>query len=110
MDVLSDVLQAVRLSGAVFYEVEAQAPWVASARPALEQAPDVMPGFQHVMEYHIVSRGRCWVALENERDTAVALDAGSVVLTVQEDIDDFFKKVSRQLSHPTETLKKGGKI
>lgn len=80
MDVLSDVLQAVRLSGAVFYEVEAQAPWVASARPALEQAPDVMPGFQHVMEYHIVSRGRCWVALENERDTAVALDAGSVVV------------------------------
>lgn len=80
MDVFSDVLRAAGLSGAVFYEVEAQAPWVAAAAPALEQAPRVMPGFGHVMEYHVVSRGRCWVALADEPGSPQALGPGSVVV------------------------------
>lgn len=80
MDVFSDVLQAVRLSGAVFYEVEALAPWIASAAPALEQAPRVMPGLPHVMEYHIVSRGRCWVKLCGQNQSSELLEAGSVVV------------------------------
>lgn len=79
MDVFSDVLQAVRLSGAVFYEVEAQAPWVATAEPALAQAPRVMPGSQHVMEYHVVAAGSCWVALEGGGPPE-RLEAGSVVV------------------------------
>lgn len=80
MDVFSDVLRAVRLSGAVFYEVEARAPWVATAEPALSQAPRVMPGAGHVMEYHVVSEGSCWVALEDDSPSPERLDAGSVVV------------------------------
>ena len=33
MDALSDVLQAVRLTGAVFFDVDASAPWVAETPP-----------------------------------------------------------------------------
>src|SRR5215467_272454 len=62
-DALSDVLSAVQLSGSVFFDVTAKSPWVAEAPPAARIAADVMPGAQHVIEYHVVTRGRCWISL-----------------------------------------------
>ena len=59
-DVLSDVLRAVRLTGAVYFSVDASAPFAAEALPARDVAPYVMPGVEHVLEYHLVSRGTCW--------------------------------------------------
>jgi AraC-like DNA-binding protein len=59
-DVLSDVLRAVRLTGAVFFDFELSAPWVAEAPPSREIAAKVMPGAQRVIEYHLVARGSCW--------------------------------------------------
>lgn len=44
IDVLSDVLRAVQLTGAVFFDFEMRAPWVAEAPPAREIASRVMPG------------------------------------------------------------------
>ena len=38
-DVLSDVLRAVRLTGAVYFDFELSAPWVAEAPPSREIAP-----------------------------------------------------------------------
>src|SRR6516164_6077996 len=62
-DALSDVLSAVQLSGSVFFDVTAKSPWVAEAPPAAQVADDVMPGAQHVIEYHVVTRGACWISL-----------------------------------------------
>ena len=62
-DALSDVLSAVQLSGSVFFDVTAKSPWVAEAPPAARIADDVMPGAQHVIEYHVVTRGTCWISL-----------------------------------------------
>jgi AraC-like DNA-binding protein len=62
-DALSDVLSAVRLSGSVFFDVTATSPWVAEAPPAAQIANEVMPGAQHAMEYHVVTRGSCWISL-----------------------------------------------
>src|SRR5215471_3938580 len=62
-DALSDVLSAVQLSGSVFFDVTAKSPWVAEAPPAARIADDVMPGAQHVIEYHVVTRGSCWISL-----------------------------------------------
>ena len=62
-DALSDVLSAVRLSGSVFFDVTAKSPWVAEAPPAARIANDVTPGAQHVIEYHVVTRGACWISL-----------------------------------------------
>jgi AraC-like DNA-binding protein len=59
-DVLSDVLRAVRLTGAVYFDFELSSPWVREAPPAGELAGVVMPGAQRVIEYHLVSRGSCW--------------------------------------------------
>jgi AraC-like DNA-binding protein len=59
-DVLSDVLRAVRLTGAVYFDFELSSPWVAEAPPSRELAGKVMPGAQRVIEYHLIARGTCW--------------------------------------------------
>jgi AraC-like DNA-binding protein len=65
-DALSDVLSAVQLSGSVFFDVIASSPWVAEAPPAAQIAGEVAPGAQHVIEYHVVTRGTCWISLVGE--------------------------------------------
>jgi AraC-like DNA-binding protein len=59
-DVLSDVLRAVRLTGAVYFDFELSSPWVAEAPPSRDIAAKVMPGAQRVIEYHLIARGTCW--------------------------------------------------
>lgn len=62
-DALSDVLSAVRLTGSVFFNVTAKDPWVAEAPPGAQIANEVTPGAQHTIEYHVVTRGSCWISL-----------------------------------------------
>jgi AraC-like DNA-binding protein len=59
-DVLSDVLRAVHLTGAVYFDFELSSPWVVEAPPSREIVGTVMPGAQRVIEYHLVARGACW--------------------------------------------------
>ena len=59
-DVLSDVLSAVRLTGALYFDFDLSSPWVAETPAAREIASTVMPGAQRVIEYHLVARGECW--------------------------------------------------
>jgi AraC-like DNA-binding protein len=59
-DVLSDVLRAVRLTGAVYFDFELSSPWVVEAPPSREIVGKVMPGAQRVIEYHLVARGTGW--------------------------------------------------
>lgn len=49
-DTLSDVLRAVRLTGAVFSDVELKSLWVAEVPPASACAPFVVPGAGHLIE------------------------------------------------------------
>lgn len=62
-DVLSDVLSAVRLTGSVFFDVSATSPWVAEAPAAKQIAGSVAPGAQHAIEYHVITRGSCWISI-----------------------------------------------
>jgi AraC-like DNA-binding protein len=78
MDVLSDVLRTVRLSGAVFFPMDVSSPWVDEVPAASEFSSIVLPGAQHVVSYHIVRRGGCWAALRGEQP--VRLDAGDVLV------------------------------
>jgi AraC-like DNA-binding protein len=59
-DVLSDVLRAVRLTGAVYFDFELSSPWVAASPPSREIAAKVIPGAQRVIMYHLIARGGCW--------------------------------------------------
>jgi AraC-like DNA-binding protein len=77
-DVLSDVLRAVRLAGAVYFDFELSSPWVREAPPARELAGVVLPGAQRVIEYHVVAQGRCWGQAIG--DTPIALEEGDVIV------------------------------
>ena len=59
-DSLSDVLRTIRLTGAVFFDVTVRDPWALEAPPSEICAPYVMPQARHVIEYHVVTKGRCW--------------------------------------------------
>jgi AraC-like DNA-binding protein len=59
-DVLSDVLRAVRLTGAVYFDFELSPPWVVEAPPSREIVGKVIPGAQRVIEYHLIAHGTGW--------------------------------------------------
>ena len=82
-DTLSEVLRAVRLTGAVFFHVEGSAPWVAETPGAATVAPQIMPGAQHVIEYHLVAKGSCWGGLVGE--PPIELQEGEIIVFPQGD-------------------------
>lgn len=84
-DILSDVLQAVHLSGAIFFDVHTSTPWVAQAPPSSEIADRVMPGSQHVIEYHVVISGRGWGGLSDDPQSLVEFGPGSILVFPQGD-------------------------
>jgi AraC-like DNA-binding protein len=77
-DTLSDLLRAVRLRGAIFFYVEGANPWVAEAPPSREIIPAVLPGVDHLIEFHVVARGSCWAAIVGEEP--IRLEEGDIVL------------------------------
>ena len=84
-DALSDVLRAVRLQSAVFFDVEATAPWVAESPSGSVLAPYVMPGAEHVIQFHVATRGECWATLLPDSDTKLLLCESDVVAFPQGD-------------------------
>jgi AraC-like DNA-binding protein len=78
-DTLSEVLRAVRLKGAVFFDVACSAPWVAETPPAKVIASAILPDTEHVMEYHVVTSGSCWASVVGHDIAPVRLSAGDVV-------------------------------
>ena len=78
MDTLSDVLEVVRLTGALFFLVDARTPWVAEAPASTHLAPVILPRAQHVVSYHVVSQGVCWC--ESPGHAALRLDTGDVLV------------------------------
>src|SRR5262245_41312104 len=77
-DTLSDLLRAVRLRGAIFFYVEGNDPWVAETPHSREIIPAIMPGVEHLMEFHGVARGSCWAGIAGE--PPIRLDAGDLVI------------------------------
>ena len=77
MDILSEVLRAVRLSGAVLFRGEFSSPWSASVPDSRIAAPFLVPGARSLIFFHVVSEGRCWA--EVERRAPLMLEEGDVI-------------------------------
>lgn len=75
-DALSDVLETVRLTGAMFFVVEARAPWTAASPDGSALAPVILERAQHVVSYHVIVEGRCWAQMAGSSPTP--LEAGDV--------------------------------
>jgi AraC-like DNA-binding protein len=80
VDVLSDVLRAVRLTGAIFFDVEARAPWVAATPEGFSIGGKVMPQSEHVIMFHAVTSGGCWAELLDGSMPPMRLDAGDIIV------------------------------
>ncbi len=83
MDVLSDVLRAVRLTGAIYFDIDAGVPWVGESPPTDAIAAAIMPEAQHIIAFHAVVSGSCWAALGDESVPPVRVEAGDVVVFPQ---------------------------
>ncbi len=85
MDVLSEVLRAVRLTGAIYFDVTARAPWVAET-PALSTiCHQVMPDFESVIAFHIMLDGGCWAQIGDESEAPLWFGEGDAILFPQGD-------------------------
>jgi len=78
MDALSDVLSAVRLTGAVFLEMQMRENWSYLTAPARAIADVIMPEADHVISYHLLLSGQCYARLPEGEP--VKLRAGEVVM------------------------------
>lgn len=78
MEVLSDVLRVVRLSGAVFFSAEFSSPWaLESPNPDL-LASVVMPEAECVVLFHILTEGECIVTCQAH--PPLKMEAGDVII------------------------------
>jgi AraC-like DNA-binding protein len=78
MDVLSEVLRAVRLQGALFFNGEFSAPWSFSTSRSTTIAPHLSPEAGHLIIYHFLTEGRAYARLLDGRREE--LTAGDIVV------------------------------
>jgi AraC-like DNA-binding protein len=93
IDALSDVLRTVRLTGALFFLVEASDPWALQIPDGATLAPVTLPRAQHIISYHLVTRGSCWGGLLD--GAPVRLEAGDVLVLPRG--DPYFMSMARGL-------------
>ncbi len=79
MDVLSEVLKAVKLDGAVFFNGEFSAPWCAREPDAGTMAAYLSTRASHIIIFHLILDGRAYARVEMD-GRAVPLEAGDIII------------------------------
>ncbi|MGD8590714.1 MAG: AraC family transcriptional regulator [Chromatiales bacterium] len=95
-DPLSDVLDTIRLSGALFFLWEPRWPYGTGVAEGRRLSQHIVPGADRVISYHIVTKGPCWGAVEGEQP--VRLETGDILVLPQGDA----YKISNDPQYPTE--------
>jgi AraC-like DNA-binding protein len=85
--VVPQVLDLVRLTGAVFFRSTFSAPWSYSSPPTLELAGALPEGTGSLVMFHIIAEGRCWIAMED--GVKHELSTGDVVVLPYGDAHSF---------------------
>ncbi|MEW6153575.1 MAG: AraC family transcriptional regulator [Actinomycetota bacterium] len=75
---LAEVLDLVRLEGALFLRADFRAPWAYTSPPGRELAEALLPGAGSLVLFHIIGEGRCWIAMEDGQRHP--LERGDVVV------------------------------
>jgi AraC-like DNA-binding protein len=78
MDLLSEVLRAVRLEGALFFNAEFSEPWCLMSPRSATSAPLLSPGAKHLIIYHFLTEGRAYARLPDGE--SIELTAGDIVM------------------------------
>lgn len=93
MDVLSDVLSLVRLTGAIFFDNTFHDPWVVETPRASVIASKVMPHSQYVFSFHTLLEGSCWAEMIDGSAEPMRLNAGDVIVFPLDDAHAFCSAV-----------------
>jgi AraC-like DNA-binding protein len=78
MDVLSEILSAVRLEGALFFNAEFTAPWCLSSSGAAGVRPFLPSKDAHIIVFHFLTEGRAYAELPDGKQ--VKLEKGDIVV------------------------------
>ncbi|MBV9081969.1 MAG: AraC family transcriptional regulator [Acidobacteriaceae bacterium] len=78
MDAFSEILNGIKLNGALFFNAEFSAPWGFAAPPSWTLAPALAPGAPHLVIYHFVIDGRA--AARTVEGQTLTLEPGDVVV------------------------------
>ena len=62
-EVVPQVLELVRLTGAIFFRSDFRAPWAYTSPPTLEMADALPEGTGSLVMFHIIADGHCWIAM-----------------------------------------------
>ena len=79
MDVLSEVLKAVKLDGALFFNAEFSAPWCFRQPASHVLAPYLLPDPKHVIVFHLLTEGCGYAQVEGD-GRPLSLNAGDIVI------------------------------
>jgi AraC-like DNA-binding protein len=83
MDVFSEILSSVRLTGAVFFSAEFSAPWGVTMPPSITLSDRLAPGAELIVLYHLLIEGRSVVEMPDGEK--IGLDPGDIVVFPQGD-------------------------
>jgi AraC-like DNA-binding protein len=83
MDALSDVLRAVKLSGAVYLNGEFSAPWCVAGPADTALCAAFLPDAREVVTYHLITEGACWAQLAGGDEGPLELAAGELLVVPQ---------------------------
>lgn len=126
MDVLSDVLRAVRLTGAIYFDMNFRPPFVGESPEMSAIADAVMPEAERVISFHMLLTGSCFaeIVADPAADLApVRLEAGDVVvfpmgdanvvtstpgLRDTPDLANYYRPLDRQLPFVPNHAQRGG--
>jgi AraC-like DNA-binding protein len=100
MDVLSDVLGAVRLTGALFFDVEASSPWVVETPKMDTVGYAIMPNVENVIAFHVIMHGESWVEVHDGVTPAIRVRAGDVLVFARGDAHTFSSNRGERAADP----------
>lgn len=76
-DILSDILGIIRFSGAIDLRTEFSAPWMIETLPCTDFADILQSHKNHIVPFHIVAKGNCWVQTDG---ICKALSPGDIII------------------------------
>ncbi len=79
MDVLSEVLRVIQLTGAVYLDGRFSAPWCLLSSPDEAFCAAYLPPSDRVVSFHFITSGECKAMLADDSASAVTLRARGTV-------------------------------
>jgi AraC-like DNA-binding protein len=80
VDVLSEVLRGVRLTGALYFEVSASHPWI-TVTPSMKQiGATMMPSAEHVIPFHVMLVGHGWAMTRDHSIAPSKVETGDILM------------------------------